>query len=217
MTQRHSIPYDESKSKGSALDDSIRKRIVAEARRQFFALGIRRVTMDDLAYDLGMSKRTLYEHFATKADLVEAAFRDKFFSVEEDLTRISAESSSDCFRALSQLLACVERHLGELQPPLIRDIRREAPKMFALVESYRSDMINRHLGRIIDEGRKAGIIRADIPSRLIIEIILGAVQAIVNPEKLTQLDLKPKEGIIAILKVIFEGAMTEGQRVTQQR
>jgi AcrR family transcriptional regulator len=217
MTQRKSIPYDESKTNGSALDDSTRQRIVAEARRHFFALGIRGVTMDDLAYDLGMSKRTLYEHFAKKADLVEAAFLDKLSSVEEDLTRISAESSTDCFRALSQLLACVEGHLGELQPPLMRDIRREAPKMFALVESRRSDMINRHLGKIIEEGRKTGIIREDVPIRLIIEIILGAVQAIVNPEKLTQLDLKPKEGIIAILKVIFEGAMTEGQRVTQRR
>jgi AcrR family transcriptional regulator len=217
MTDRKSISHDESKSNEQALDDSIRQRITAEARRQFFSLGIRAVTMDDLAYNLGMSKRTLYEHFATKADLVEATFRDKFFSIEEELTRISAESSSDCFRALSQLLACLERHLEELQPPLMRDIRREAPKMFALVESNRSDMINRHLGKIIDGGRKAGIIRADIPGRLIIEIILGAVQAIVNPEKLTELDLKPKESIIAILKVIFEGAMTEGQRVTQKR
>lgn len=214
MIDRKSISRDESKTNELVLDDSIRQRIVAEARRQFFAVGIRGVTMDDLAYDLGMSKRTLYQHFRTKADLVESVFRDKLFSIEEDLTRISVQSSSDCFRALSQLLVCIERHLGEMQPLLMRDIRREAPEMLALLERHRSEMINCHFGKIISEGRKAGIIRKDIPMRLIIEILLGAVQAIGNPEKLAQLDLKPKEAMITIMKVLFQGVMTEGHSVT---
>ncbi len=215
MTYRKSTPHDESKSSGSALDDTTRQRIVAEARRRFFALGIRSVTMDDLAYDLGMSKRTLYQHFRTKADLVEAVFLDKFRSVEEDLTRIGAESPSDYLGTLHRLLACIQQHVAELQPPLVRDIRREAPMMFAQIESRRTDMIHRHFGKILHEGRKAGIVRTDIPVTLIVEIMLGAVQAIMNPEKLAQLDLLPKDGIRAILSVIFQGAMAPGERATR--
>ncbi len=105
--------------------------------------------------------------------------------------------------------------MEELQPPLVRDIRRDAPKMFTLIEQYRTGMIHRHFGKILEEGRKAGIIRQDIPIRLIVEIMLGAVQAIMNPEKLAQLDLTPKEGLVAILTVIFQGAMTEGERATR--
>jgi AcrR family transcriptional regulator len=215
MTQRKSTPHDESQARGSALDDSTRRRVVGEARRRFFSLGIRSVTMDDLAYDLGMSKRTLYQHFRTKADLVEAVFLDKFLSVEEDLTRISEEASSDCLGALRKLLACIQGHMGELQPPLMRDIRREAPMMFTQIEKRRSDMIHRHFGKILDEARSAGIIRKDIPIRLIVEIMLAAVQAIMNPEKLVQLDLTPKEGFTAILTVILKGATSEEERAPQ--
>jgi hypothetical protein len=46
-------------------------------------------------------------------------------------------------------------------------------------------------------------------------IIRGAVQAIMNPEKLAQLNLTPTEGVIAILTVIFPGAMTKGEREPQ--
>ena len=50
-----------------------RKRIISGARRHFFAHGFRGVTVDDLAAELGMSKKTLYAHFDSKPQIVEAA------------------------------------------------------------------------------------------------------------------------------------------------
>lgn len=212
MTQAKTLVHGESKYSGSALDESNRQRIVAEARKRFFSLGIRHVTMDDLAYDLGMSKRTLYQHFRTKAQLVEAVFRDKFMSVEKDLAELSADSSSDFLKAINRLLACIQHHMEEIRPPIVHDIRREAPAMFSLVEEHRRSMIDRHLGKVIREGRKAGFIREDVPVNLIMEITFSAVQAIMNPEKLSELGLTPKEGFGAILTVIFRGAMKESER-----
>jgi AcrR family transcriptional regulator len=212
MTQATSISLDDPRPGRPALDESTRRRIVTEARQRFFSLGIRRVTMDDLAYDLGMSKRTLYQHFRTKTALVEAVFRDKFQSVEHDLAEITAISSSNCLEAIPRLLACIQRHMEELQPPLVQDIRREAPSIFTLVEGHRRDMIDRHLGKVLREGCKAGIIRKDVPIDLIMGITLASVQAIMNPERLSELGLTPKEGFMAILTVIFQGAMTQGGR-----
>ena len=54
-----------------------RQRIVGAARRHFFAHGFRTVTMDDIAEELGMSKKTLYAHFPSKTALVEAVLLDK--------------------------------------------------------------------------------------------------------------------------------------------
>jgi AcrR family transcriptional regulator len=201
-----------TKSSGFVPEESIRKRIVAEARQRFFSLGVRHVTMDELAYDLGMSKRTLYQYFRTKVDLVEAVFLDKFQNVEADLTHIGAESSSDFLGAMNRLLSCIQRHMEELQPALVRDIRRDAPAIFSLVEKHRKEMIDRHLGKILREGCKAGVIRNDVPVKLIMELTLAAVQAIMNPEKLSELGLSPKEGFMAILTVIFHGAMKQGER-----
>jgi len=192
--------------------NSVAHRIVVAARRHFFAYGIRSVTMDDLAEELGMSKKTLYVYFPSKAALVEAVVLDKLHQVEADLEQIIADCSSDSLDALHQLLAAMQRHLEEIRPPYVRDVRREAPKMFELVERRRRDMIQRHFGKLIGKGRREGILRKDIPTELVIEMLLAATQAIINPEKLTDLGLTPKDGFSAIITVILEGVITETGR-----
>ncbi|HEU4344937.1 MAG TPA: TetR/AcrR family transcriptional regulator [Candidatus Binatia bacterium] len=191
---------------------SSRYRIVTEARRYFFAHGFRSVTMDDLAEELGMSKKTLYVSFPSKATLVRAVLLDKFDDVEQDLERITAKSSRDVLTALRELLACLQRHTQEIQPPFVRDIRREAPDMFQLVQSRRREIIQRYFGKILQDGRKAGIVRKDISTRIMIEILLGVTDAIMNPPKLAELGLTPKEGYLIIITVILEGVMTEKGR-----
>ncbi len=190
----------------------VRRRIIAEARRHFFAYGFRHVTMDDLAKELGMSKKTLYTHFARKADLLQAVFLDKFLSVEADLDRITSNLSSDFSGALHELLTTIQRHLDEVQPPFVRDVQRDAPEMFEVVQTRRRDLINRHFGKVMAEGRRCGIVRDDIPTELIVEIMLAAVQGIMNPKKITELELFPKEGFSAILRVILEGVITDTGR-----
>jgi AcrR family transcriptional regulator len=188
------------------------QRIVTSARRHFFAHGFRSVTMDDLAEELGMSKKTLYALFAGKTDLLQAVLLDKFRSIETDLERIASTSSTDVLDSLHQLLACVQRHAEEIQPPFVRDIRREAPEMFQLVQSRRRDVIQRYFGKIFDEGRTAGVIREDVSTEMMIEILLGATEAIMNPAKMAELGLAPKTGFLTIITVVLEGVLTEKGR-----
>lgn len=189
-------------------DDSAGRRVVAAARGHFFAHGFRGVTMDDLAAELGMSKKTLYAHFPSKAALLQAVLLDKFRTVEEDLKHVTDQCSTDCRTALRELLACMQRHTAEIQPPFLRDIQREAPETFKLVERRRRQVIGRYFGKLFSEGRRAGIFRKDIPTRLVIEILLGAVDAIMNPPKIAELGLTPRTGFSAIITVVLEGVST---------
>lgn len=189
-----------------------RQRIIVESRRHFFAHGFRRVTMDDLAHEMAMSKKTLYACFPSKSALVEAVILEKFRNVDADLNRITSTSSSDCLGALRRLLECVQGHMEEIRPPFLRDIRRETPDLFAVVESRRRDLIQRHFGKVFLEGRRAGLIRQDIPPKLAIEILLGAVQAVMHPSKMDELGLTPKNGFTAIMRVVLEGLTTEKAR-----
>jgi AcrR family transcriptional regulator len=194
------------------VENSAAQRIITAARRHFFTHGFRGVTMDDLAEELGMSKKTLYACFPSKAALLEAVLLDKFRAVEADLDQITSGCSSDVLAALHQLLACVKRHTEEIQPPFVRDIRREAPEMFKLVESRRRDVIQRYFGKLFGEARRAGIMRGDIPTKLVTEVLLGATEAVMNPPKMAELGLTPKTGYAAIISVILKGVITERAR-----
>ena len=193
-------------------ENTAAQRIVTAARRHFFAHGFRGVTMDDLAEELGMSKKTLYASFPSKLDLLRAVLLDKFRSVEADLDRVMSPASKDVLAALHQLLACMQHHTEEIQPPFVRDIRREAPEIFEVVQSRRRDVIQRYFGKLFEEGRRSGIIRKDVSTRLMIEMFVGVTEAIMNPTKMAELGLTPTTGYISIIKVMLEGLLTEKGR-----
>jgi hypothetical protein len=56
------------------------------------------------------------------------------------------------------------------------------------------------------------MVRKDVPAKLTIEILLAIVQAIMNPLKMEELGMTPKEGFSGILKIILEGALTRRGR-----
>ena len=188
--------------------DFNRQRIVDAARAHFFSHGFRSVTMDDLAEELGISKKTLYAHFPGKIELLEDVLADKFAGVEAKLKEATRAHPHDFPATLHALLANTQRELDEIKPPFVRDMRQKAPHVFKVVERRRAALIERFFGRLFIEGQRAGMVRKDVPARLIIEILLAMVQAIMNPAKMEELGMMPKEGFSGILKIVLEGALT---------
>jgi len=192
--------------------DAARRRIVAGARRYFFAHGFRRVTMDDLAGELGMSKKTLYAHFPSKMALLQAVMSDKMSSVEMDLERAMFDTPDDFPARLQAMLSCMRSHTEEIGEPYVRDVRREAPELFALVQQRRRELIQRFFGKLLHDGRKAGMIRRDIPAVMMIEMLMGAVDSVVNPAKMGELESTPKAAFHQIITIFLEGVLTKNGR-----
>jgi AcrR family transcriptional regulator len=191
---------------------ALSRRVIAAARRHFFAHGFRAITTDDLAAELALSKKTLYALFPSKEALLEAVVLQKFTSVEAEVERISGDQSLGCVEKLHELLACLQHEMEEIQPPFVRDMQRAAPEVFALIEQRRAGIIREHFGALFEQSRRAGIIRKDVSPPLLIAVILGAVNAVLNPAKLAELRLQPREGLLSILQIILGGAMTEKGR-----
>jgi AcrR family transcriptional regulator len=204
----------EKSLKRARLADAGRQRIVEGAREHFFSHGFRSVTMDDLAEEQGISKKTLYAHFPSKIALLEAVLADKFAGVETTLEEIARAYPHDFPAALHELLANMQRELDEIKPPFVRDMRQKAPQVFKIVERRRAELIERFFGRLFTEGQRSGMVRKDLPAKVMIEVLLGAVQAIVNPVKVEELRLTPKTGFASVLKVVLEGVLTRKGRKT---
>src|SRR5215467_5949310 len=110
--------------------DPNRQRIINAARGHFFNHGFRSVTMDDLAEELGISKKTLYAHFPGKFDLLAAVLADKLASVEATLKEVTRAYPDDFPATLRNLLTETHRELDEIKPPFVRDMRQKAPDVF---------------------------------------------------------------------------------------
>jgi hypothetical protein len=133
---------------------------------------------------------------------------DKFAGVETMLQEIARTHRHDFAAALRELLAGTQRELDEIKPPFVRDMRQKAPHVFKVIERRRAALFERYFGKLFVEGQRAGMVRKDVPSKLIIEILLAMVQSIMNPAKMEELGMMPKEGFAGILKIVLEGALT---------
>lgn len=182
-------------------------RVLAGARQHFLLHGVRGVTMEELAAELRMSKKTLYAHFPSKAALLEAVVEDKFAHIEADLRQL-IENPNTAFPArLQSLLGCIRGHTEELKPTFLRDVRAEAPELFARIQQRRRELIHRYFGRLLEEGRASGAVRHDISTGVLIEILIGAVENVAVPPRLEELGLTLRTAFMQITSVFLEGAL----------
>jgi AcrR family transcriptional regulator len=197
-----------SKSKTPPAPDAARERIVTAARSHFFQHGFRGVTMDDLASEMGMSKKTLYVHFQSKRELLDAAIEQKLsgFGTEMDAVQGAREDFADTLR---RLLECMRRQAQEIGATFVRDLSKEDPSLFLKIKTRRREIIGRTFGRVLGAGQKAGAVRRDVSADLLVEILLGVADAVATPENLAVKRMTPSEVLSAILSVFLNGVLTE--------
>jgi AcrR family transcriptional regulator len=187
--------------------DEIRERIVRVAQRIFLRSGFSRVLMDDLARELGMSKKTLYGHFASKEALLRAVLMGRVSEADRGLEAIVRGKES--FPAkLAHVVRFLQEQLGEVSPIFLEDIRRYAPGCFRVVEDFRQRAIPHYFGRLFDEGLRAGHVRPQVRRDLFIQMLVLSIQGIIRPEAIAELRLHPREALEHILAITFDGILT---------
>ncbi len=195
----------------SEMPTSTEGRILDAAERIFLSRGFHRVSMDELARELAMSKKTLYAHFASKDELVAGIMRRRVQRSDAEFQAILAmEAGFDA--KVRALMLGMQRKLGEVSPAFIEDLRRYTPEVFRIVEEYRAQAIPRYLGGLLEEGMRQGFVRSDVKPEMVVRILVASVQGIIRPDNIMALDLPPVQVMDTILRVIFQGVFTEKAR-----
>ncbi|MDQ7040819.1 MAG: TetR/AcrR family transcriptional regulator [Rhodothermus sp.] len=191
---------------------AVRRRILEVAQQRFFREGYARVTMDALARELGMSKKTLYQHFPTKAALA-AAVMDRFRSrAAESLAGIFENRTLPLPERLARAFAEAARHLRQLEKSFLEDLARFLPEVWAETERFRAETLTRLLEGVLTEGQASGIIRSDIPVDVMLQSFLAAIERLVNPTALTNLPYTAPSVIRMLIQLFFEGMLTDTAR-----
>jgi len=189
-----------------------RRRIVETALRHFLATGFSTVTMDDLARELGMSKKTLYEFFPAKMDLLRATTRLRNEACERELTAIAGEKL-DFFARARKTFGYIAQMYSTLTPGYLTDLRRNAPEVWEEVQAFRRDRVRRHMVELLDHGVAQGVLRKDLDRDVLVRLYLTMTSALLHPEISGWM---PGEQISPVfetfVRVYFEGLITDAGR-----
>jgi AcrR family transcriptional regulator len=190
-----------------------RDRILQAAARRFMDLGISKVTIDEIASDLGMSKKTLYKHFPSKEDLLRNVIHARIKRNGERFIEIMG-TAKPFAEKLQEIFAFAGREFSTPGRQFILDLKRMARDLWVEAEEYREKTILTNVKHMVEQAKEEGMIRKDLDVDLFLLVFQKAVQEILTPETLSEQPFSPLQAFEGILKILFEGALTDDARAT---
>ena len=173
--------------------------------------GFSKVTLDEMASELGMSKKTLYKHFDSKEALLRSCMESRLKNVTIAIDQI-VNSARPFAEKLADLLVVIGRQVSKLNRTAQLDMQKFSPVLWKEIEAFRREQIYTKIGRMISQAREEHIFRAEVNGQILLLMFLNCVQGIVNPEVLSQNSFSAEEALRTIFRIIFEGVLTDEAR-----
>jgi AcrR family transcriptional regulator len=193
--------------------DAARPRIVAAARVMFFQRGFLRVTSDDIAAELGISKATIYKAFSSKEEMLGAAVREVMHEMLVGVERLIGDDSPGFVEKMVALFTFLGTRLSQFGPLFIRDIQKSAPRIWKEIDDFRRDKIFRNFKVILEAGRREGFFREDVDLDLLLQMFITLIQEFVNPAAILRSGRSPAATFESVIKVFFQGILTDKGRL----
>lgn len=191
--------------------NTIQQRILDQATHLFFTYGYARVTVDEIAGELGISKKTLYKHFASKESLLLAVIEAFYTELRGEIGAVLADTGLDFVARLEGLVATLTPRLARIGAPQVA-IQRDAPEVWARIETLRREVVFQPLTQLLTEGAQQGLLRAEIDRELLLTMLLNSLETLIRPEFLAQKPLSVADILKMALEVTLFGALTDSVR-----
>jgi AcrR family transcriptional regulator len=180
----------------------VHEKILNAAEKRMVQFGYRKVTMDEIARDLGMSKNTIYKSFAGKEAIAEALVKRLQKQLDLALNNIE-KKQNDPLKIFSGSVLLLRQQLGPWFDHFFREIQIELPQLWEEFIRFRNEKIL-SIRRLVQKGSRNRIFRS-VNASIATEAYLGAVKAITNPRFLQEESLTFEQALDAVLDIWSNG------------
>ncbi len=189
-------------------DITPRKRILEVATKQFLEYGYKKVTMDEIAIELGMSKKTLYQYFSSKYELFNAVADEKICILNNYINEIIESQEMTFIEKVHAIIKCVSVEHHQMRPMALLDIQRSVPEIWKKIMDIQKEHIAIKFTQLMEMGKHQGYIKTEIPTEIISTVYSAAVLTMLNPEIYNSINKTPGECFHYTVKIIYEGILT---------
>lgn len=191
---------------------SATERILSAARRHLFAYGYNALTMDDLAHELGMSKKTLYLHFPGKDAIIATIIEEMGRTIRQELEAVLSQPKLSFYQKLRTIVDIIVPRISLLSPAILRELQRYAPKIHDMIDELRQKNIPLVFGRLFRSGVNEGALRPEIDPDFAAQFWLQAIRGLVHPDTLAVIHLSPRQTLEKALELFTGGLLTPAGR-----
>ena len=155
-------------------------RILEGAQKLFSRFGLKSVTMDDIAKDLGVSKKTIYQLYADKNDLVKAYMENEREDHTKNIEEI-VKSSKNAIEEIILTMQFMSKTFNRINPNLFFDMQKYHPQSWAIFREFKEKFMTQLVIQNIEKGKSEGLYRSDISTKIMARFRLEQVEMAMNP------------------------------------
>ncbi|UYZ58669.1 TetR/AcrR family transcriptional regulator [Hymenobacter latericus] len=157
------------------MSTEIKDRILQAAVELFMRNGIRSVSMDDIAAQLGMSKKTLYKWFDNKDQIVLATMQ-QHLGREESSCELVFAAGGNALEEMFSLMHWHKQMLSTVHPSIFHELQKYYPEAWALFEEHKNTFILSKITENLRRGIDEGLFRADLDVEIIARLRLAEIE-----------------------------------------
>ncbi|SIO50195.1 DNA-binding transcriptional regulator, AcrR family [Chitinophaga niabensis] len=139
----------------------VQERILDTAFNLFRQYGTRSITMDEIAQKMGISKKTLYAHFADKSDLVVNVM-SRHLKLMEEQCLAGKEQSKDAIEELFLVMKMLDDKLRNMNPVAMMDLQKFHAKAYQIFEQHKDVFMLQMVRQNLERGIREELYRPDL-------------------------------------------------------
>lgn len=159
----------------------MRDKIIQASSDMFLNLGFKSVTMDDIANNLGVSKKTLYAHFKNKSDLVDAVTNKLFEDISKGIELICGQKMNPIVE-LFEIKRFVMHHLKDEKSSPQYQLQKYYPKIFMSLKEKQYCVMQDSIQENLKRGIASGLFRPEIDVHFISKMYFNGMMGIKDNE-----------------------------------
>jgi AcrR family transcriptional regulator len=147
----------------------------------FKKYGIKNLTMDDVAKELGISKKTIYHFVENKAQLVQLTMQNYLEEEQKQLEAI-LKSSQNSVDEMIQMISYFFNQVRDFNPSALNDLQKYYPQTWDIYNNYRFHFMLTSIAENLENGIKQGVYRNDLNADVISRIYIAGIDILINQD-----------------------------------
>ncbi len=188
--------------------ETTKERIIAHSAELFAKKGCKTITMDDIATSMGISKRTIYENFTDKKELL-AACLNYFFEREDLDIKAILQSSENIIAAIFKQMDNASKVFAHLKFDFFNEIQKYFPEVYNnTVKVFKQQHLD-STEKMLQKGQRDGVVRKELNPKLMAVVIQEISNLVFSGDVFSAHGFEKKEVMPAFMGCLTRGMCTE--------
>jgi len=179
-------------------------RILECANQLFKTQGFKQVTMDDIARELSMSKKTLYKYFRNKKDLISISVQAYIDKEKQEFCQIH-DNANEAIGEMMSIIKHVVNMFETMNPNIFSELIVYYPESWEKMDGFLKNHIYEKIFKNIERGKQEGLYRKSLSSDIMAKMYVVKVKGIMEEDFFPTKSYKKKELLQALIEYHIRG------------